>query len=147
MPYGVMRGAQYPALLTDINARHVEFSVFDGDLKAGGDGPCADSLYTTALAAVNMLDRPLVGESGDNDWTDCWGRYGASQLPFFDPFDRHALERVLFASTDQSLRSARGTRSGSARRSIQTIRSCSCPNRASSPATRTDLHGSLRSGT
>ena len=42
MPYNALGRSQYPALLDDINAKHVAFSVFDGDLKAGGDGPCAD---------------------------------------------------------------------------------------------------------
>jgi hypothetical protein len=38
-PYNALGRAQYPALLADINANRVAFSVFDGDLKAGGDGP------------------------------------------------------------------------------------------------------------
>src|SRR5262245_3955419 len=60
MPYNTLGRAQYPALLADINARHVAFSVFDGDLKAGGDGPCSDTLYTTAIANFNTLERPLI---------------------------------------------------------------------------------------
>jgi hypothetical protein len=103
MPYNTLGRSQFPALLADINANHVEFSVFDGDLKAGGDGPCSNELYTTSIANFNKLERPLIWVPGDNDWTDCWGRYGASQAPFFDPLDRLALERALFTSTDQSL--------------------------------------------
>src|SRR5262245_59888028 len=83
MPYGTLGRSQYPALLADINAHHVSFSVFDGDLKAGGDGSCVDSLYDTAIQNFNSLDRPLIWVPGDNDWTDCWGRYGPSTLPFF----------------------------------------------------------------
>ena len=60
MPYNELGRQQYPALLADINARHVAFSVFDGDLKAGGDGPCADAVYTTAIDQFNTLQRPLV---------------------------------------------------------------------------------------
>jgi hypothetical protein len=103
MPYNALGRSQYPALLADINASHVAFSVFDGDLKAGGDGPCSDDLYTTALTNFNMLGRPLIWLPGDNDWTDCWGRYGASTLPYSDPLERLAFERQLFTSTDQSL--------------------------------------------
>jgi hypothetical protein len=77
--------------------------VFNGDLKSGGDGPCSDSLYTTALDNFNKLDRPLVFVPGDNDWTDCWGRYGPSTLPYSDPEERLNFERVLFWSTDRSL--------------------------------------------
>ena len=50
MPYGALGRSQYPNLLADINRSHVAFSIFDGDLQAGGDGPCNDSLYSTALA-------------------------------------------------------------------------------------------------
>jgi len=103
MPYNAYGKADYPYLLQDINASHVSFSIFDGDLKAGGDGPCSDSLYTTALAGFNSLDRPLIWVPGDNDWTDCWGRYGPGTQPYSDPIERLNHERQLFDSTDQSL--------------------------------------------
>ena len=103
MPYNALGKAQYPALLADINRSHVAFSVYDGDLKAGGDGPCADSLYTTALDHFNSLDRPLIVVPGDNDWTDCWGRYGPATLPYSDPEERLNFERLLFWATDRSL--------------------------------------------
>jgi hypothetical protein len=103
MPYNALGRAEYPALLADINRHHVAFSVHDGDLKAGGDGPCADALYYTALDNFNSLDQPVVFTTGDNDWTDCWGRYGPSQLPYFDPIERLQFERTLFFSTDRSL--------------------------------------------
>jgi hypothetical protein len=103
MPYNALGRLQYPNLLADINASNVAFSVFDGDLKAGGDGPCSDSLYTTAIANFNTLQRPLIWLPGDNDWTDCWGRYGPGTLPYSDPIERLNYERQLFDSTDQSL--------------------------------------------
>jgi hypothetical protein len=102
MPYNALGKAQYPNLLADINASHVAFSAFDGDLKAGGDGACTDSLYTTAIANFNSLTRPLVWVPGDNDWTDCWGRYGPG-TGGYDPIERLNHERQLFASSDQSL--------------------------------------------
>ena len=103
MPYGALGRSQYPNLLADINRGHVAFSIFDGDLQAGGDGPCNDSLYTTARANFNTLQRPLVWLPGDNDWTDCWGRYGSAQAPYHDPIERLNHERRLFDSTSQSL--------------------------------------------
>ena len=103
MPYNAQGKADYPFLLDDINKSDVQFSIFDGDLKAGGDGPCADSLYTTAIANFNKLEDPLVWVPGDNDWTDCWGRYGPGTQPYSDPLERLAHERDLFASTDHSL--------------------------------------------
>ena len=103
MPYNDLGRSQDPALLDSINHAHVAFSIFDGDLKAGGDGPCADSLYTTALSNFNRLERPLVWVPGDNDWTDCWGRYGPGTAPYSDPIERLQHERQLFAATSQSL--------------------------------------------
>jgi hypothetical protein len=103
VPYTALGRSQYPALLADINRAHVSFSVHDGDLKAGGDGPCSDSLYSTALDNFNTLERPLVFVPGDNDWTDCWGRYGPATLPYSDPEERLDFERTIFFSTDRSL--------------------------------------------
>src|SRR5262245_31548815 len=60
MPYNALGRDQYPNLLADINASHVAFSVFDGDLKAGGDGPCSDDLYYTSIANFNKLKDPLI---------------------------------------------------------------------------------------
>jgi hypothetical protein len=102
MPYNTLGRSQYPNLLADINSAGVAFSVFDGDLKAGGDGACTDSLYTTSLSNFNRLERPLVWLPGDNDWTDCWGRYGPGTGDA-DPIERLNHERQLFASSDQSL--------------------------------------------
>jgi hypothetical protein len=102
-PYNAYGKADYPALLQDINDSKVSFSIYDGDLKAGGDGPCSDSLYTTALQNFNSLSSPLIFVPGDNDWTDCWGRYGTATMPFSDPIERLDHERSLFFSTDQSL--------------------------------------------
>lgn len=103
MPYNAQGKADYPYLLQDLNNSKVSFSTFDGDLKAGGDGPCSDSLYTTAIAGFNSLERPLVWVPGDNDWTDCWGRYGPGTAPFSDPIERLNHERQLFTSTSRSL--------------------------------------------
>jgi hypothetical protein len=106
MPYNALGKQQYPNLLADINNSHVAFSVFDGDLKAGGDGACTDAnLYTPALNNFNLLEQPLVFLPGDNDWTDCWGRYGAASTApgADDPIERLQHERDLFASTPYSL--------------------------------------------
>jgi hypothetical protein len=102
MPYGPVAKAQYPNLLADMNAHDLAFSVFDGDLKAGGDGQCTNDLYSTSLAHFNSLRAPVVFTPGDNDWTDCWGRYGPG-TGGFDPEERLAYERQVFFSTNRSL--------------------------------------------
>jgi hypothetical protein len=102
MPYGADGRVEYPRLLRNINDAHVRFSVFDGDLKAGGDGACTDALYTRSRDWFNSLNSPVVVVPGDNDWTDCWGRYGPG-TGGFDPLERLDHERQVFYPTDQSL--------------------------------------------
>jgi hypothetical protein len=102
MPYGAAGRAEYPRLLADINDAHVKFSLFDGDLKAGGDGACTDALYTQSRDWFNSLEKPVVVVPGDNDWTDCWGRYGPG-TGGFDALERLDHERQVFYPTDQSL--------------------------------------------
>ncbi len=106
MPYNALGKAQYPNLIADINAAHVAFSVFDGDLKAGGDGACTDeNVYFPALANFSQFKQPLIFVTGDNDWTDCWGRYGpaSTTAETADPIERLQHERDLFFSTPFSL--------------------------------------------
>src|SRR5262249_60895996 len=74
MPYNALGRSQYPALLDDINANHVAFSVFDGDLNDGGDGPCADRLDSTALPNFNRLEPPVGTPPGVNDLNYVMGR-------------------------------------------------------------------------
>jgi hypothetical protein len=67
-----------PNLIADMNNSEIEFSVHDGDLKAGSATPnsvtpttCADPLYVQALGFFNSLKKPAMFTPGDNDWTDC----------------------------------------------------------------------------
>jgi hypothetical protein len=102
MPYGADGRSEYPRLIEDVNDARVSFSVFDGDLKAGGDGACTDQLYYQSRDWFNSFERPVVVTPGDNDWTDCWGRYGPG-TGGFDPEERLNFERQVFFPTDQSL--------------------------------------------
>jgi hypothetical protein len=62
-------------------------------------------VYTPALNNFSTLKQPLIFLPGDNDWTDCWGRYGAgtSAPGADDPIERLQHERQLFFSTPYSL--------------------------------------------
>lgn len=59
-----------PALIADINASKVKFSIFDGDIK-DGSSVCSDDQYTSAIERFNSFRAPLVYVPGDNEWTDC----------------------------------------------------------------------------
>lgn len=59
-----------PALIADINASRVKFSIFDGDIK-DGSSVCDDAQYTNAIARFNSFVSPMIYVPGDNEWTDC----------------------------------------------------------------------------
>jgi hypothetical protein len=107
LPYsGVQADPGVPNLIADMNASKLEFTVHDGDLKAG-NGPtsnppsvtCADTLYQKALGWFNSLEGAAMFTPGDNDWTDCDRPSNGS----FDSLGRLELERQLFFSTPYSL--------------------------------------------
>ena len=59
-----------PALLDDMNASSIEFSIYAGDIK-DGSSQCTDDIYENAIAMFNNLSKPAVYLPGDNEWTDC----------------------------------------------------------------------------
>jgi hypothetical protein len=59
-----------PALIQDINASNVAFTVFDGDIKSGST-TCTDAVFANAIDRFNTFDRPMIYVPGDNEWTDC----------------------------------------------------------------------------
>jgi len=58
------------ALIDDINASDVAFTVFDGDIK-DGSSRCDDWQYTDAVDRFNQFKKPMIYVAGDNEWTDC----------------------------------------------------------------------------
>ena len=107
LPYSaVQANPGIPDLIADMNAQDLEFTIHDGDLKAG-NGPtanppsvtCSDDLYTTALGWFNSLDRPAIFTPGDNDWTDCDRPSNGG----FSSLGRLDLERHVLFSTSYSL--------------------------------------------
>ena len=69
-PYTAGEPAKITALIGDINAARVAFSVFDGDIKSGSSR-CDDVVYTTAIDLFNTFRAPMIYVPGDNEWTDC----------------------------------------------------------------------------
>jgi hypothetical protein len=95
-----------PNLIADMNAHDLEFTVHDGDLKAGNatkgsvtPTDCSDALYIQALNYFNSLKAPAVFTTGDNDWTDCDRVSNGG----FSSRERLDHERALFFSTPYTL--------------------------------------------
>jgi hypothetical protein len=123
MPYGDYGRAHYPAVITDMNANNLAFSVFDGDAKNGSE-PCyadphpedpanptpdkaiADAthpdVYKYALNLFGQFRDPVVYLPGDNEWTDC-DRPSTIGGLVSDSNDRLAYERKLYYPSDRSL--------------------------------------------
>jgi hypothetical protein len=107
LPYSAVQADPgVPNLIADMNASKLEFTVHDGDLKAGngptGNPPsvnCDNALYTTALGWFNSLEGPAMFTPGDNDWTDCDRPSNGG----YDSLERLEHERQLFFSTPYSL--------------------------------------------
>lgn len=60
VPYGAAGRVEYPRLIADMNGTRLAFSIFDGDLKSGGDGACTDTLYTQSRDWFNSFDNGQV---------------------------------------------------------------------------------------
>jgi len=92
-PYTAAEPAKISALVADINAARVAFSVYDGDIKSGSS-LCTDVQYTAAAARFDTFQSPMVYVPGDNEWTDCHrinnGGYNALERLSF-------LRQTLFA--------------------------------------------------
>jgi hypothetical protein len=107
LPYSDIQATSgVPNLIADMNASNLEFSVHDGDLKAGNGTPgsatpttCTDDLYTQALGYFDSLDAAAMLTPGDNDWTDC----DRASNGGFNSLERLDHERRLFFSTPSSL--------------------------------------------
>src|SRR5262245_65226938 len=74
LPYSaVQEDPGIPNLIADLNNADIQFSVNDGDLKAGngtgGTPPssnCDNALYDRALGWLDSLDKPAMFTPGDN---------------------------------------------------------------------------------
>ncbi len=71
MPYAKADDAPHiPALIEDMNASDIAFSIYDGDIK-DGSSECTAAIYDDAIAMFNSLKKPVIYVPGDNEWTDC----------------------------------------------------------------------------
>lgn len=97
MPY-VKNGdaPKIQALIDDINASNVAFTVFDGDIK-DGSSRCDDVQYTNAVDRFNSFKKPMVYVPGDNEWTDCHRTNNGG----FNNLERlNHIRQVMFSNPD-----------------------------------------------
>jgi hypothetical protein len=107
LPYSDLQATVgVPNLIADMNDSKLEFTVHDGDLKAGNGTPgsvtpttCTDALYEQGLRYFNSLDEAAMVTPGDNDWTDCDRPANGG----FNSLERLDHERQVFFSTPFSL--------------------------------------------
>ena len=98
LPYNAIETTLFRDLMTVLDGLDLAFVVHDGDLKSG-TSPCSDDVFLARRALLDRSAHPLVFLFGDNDWTDCHqARSGG-----FDPLDRLARLRGLFATSAESL--------------------------------------------
>lgn len=94
MPYARNDDAPaIPALIADMNASDIAFSIHDGDIKDGST-ECTDAVFVDAAAMFNSLTAPVIYVPGDNEWTDCH----RSNNGGYDPLARlDHLRKTMFA--------------------------------------------------
>ena len=95
-----------PNLIADMNSSDLEFTVHDGDLKAGSGIAgsttptiCNAAMYQQGLDYLNSLKQPAMLTPGDNDWTDCDRPANGG----YNSRERLDYERGLFFGTSHSL--------------------------------------------
>jgi hypothetical protein len=85
-------------VINDINKQELEFTVFDGDIKAGSNAPCDQAQYDQAQAMFSVVKWATIYTPGDNEWTDC----DRQSNGLYAPNERLALIRTMFFSDSKS---------------------------------------------
>lgn len=95
MPYAKAGDGPFiPALIADMNAADLAFSIYNGDIK-DGSSECADSVFDDAKTMFNSLSAPVVYVPGDNEWTDCHRKNNGG----YNNLERLSyLRKVMFAA-------------------------------------------------
>ena len=93
MPYDAKGQAQTPAVIDEINASKVAFTLFSGDTMSGKGDKCDDAAYKRIKTDFfDKFAKPIVYTIGDNEWTDC----DRAVKGGYDPLDRLSLVRKTY---------------------------------------------------
>ncbi len=72
MPYAKHQDEpKMPALIRDMNAESLAFTVFDGDTKNGASVCSDEAIGQRAISLFNQTRVPTIYVPSDNEWTDC----------------------------------------------------------------------------
>src|SRR5882672_11059550 len=97
MPYAKAKdGPKMPALIADMNASDIAFSLYDGDIK-DGSSKCTDDVFDSAIKMFDQFNKPVIYIPGDNEWTDCHRTNNGG----YDNLERLAyIRKVMFAGPE-----------------------------------------------
>ncbi len=99
MPYSDGEIEMMRAILQEIGGDDsIAFVVHDGDIKSGSER-CDDERLKARREDFDLSRHPFILIPGDNEWTDCHRASNGG----FDPEERLAKLRELFAAGDESL--------------------------------------------
>ncbi len=99
MPYSDGEVEMMRAILQEIGQDDsIAFVVHDGDIKSGSER-CDDERLKARRDDFDLSRHPFILIPGDNEWTDCHRASNGG----FDPEERLAKLRDLFAAGDESL--------------------------------------------
>jgi hypothetical protein len=105
-PYNATEEAKMGRLIGSLVGTPHDFVVHVGDIKAGTEERCDDSLYAARYELFRQSSQPFVLLAGDNDWADC-RRAGAGA---FAPLERlERLRQVFFARANNLARALQPT--------------------------------------
>jgi len=91
-PYNAREERAFVAMIARLDREPIAFAIHVGDIKAGGNAPCADEVFLRRKADFERSAHPIVLTPGDNDWTDCRRASNGAM----DPIERLARLREIF---------------------------------------------------
>ncbi|MBC8132730.1 MAG: metallophosphoesterase [Deltaproteobacteria bacterium] len=99
-PYGAAQLADFPNLISAVNAAPgVSRVVHVGDIK-NGSSRCDDTYFAQVAAGFSMFADPFIYTPGDNEWTDCHRANNGA----YDPLERlDALRRLFYPLPGRTL--------------------------------------------
>ena len=91
-PYNDNETPGFLHVIDAMNQEPLAFVVHVGDMKAGGNSPCTDAIYSERKGHFDRIRHPFHFIPGDNDWVDCRRKTNGAM----DPLERLEKLRKVF---------------------------------------------------